>query len=360
MNIIFFIGGVNNRGGVERALISLINSLSEHSNVNIYLLTFNDVDTDKCFPINNKVNRITLNISNYKTQLFKLYRNFNQVIREYRIDTVVSVETISLLFSYFPVKYHKLKPKMIVWEHFNFLNNNGRKSRDWFRKLAARKADSIITLTERDKEMWIEKLKPKAKIDFIYNITPFEDIKNTYSIQSKKAIAVGRYVSVKGFERLIQIWNRFEEKYNIKDWELHIVGYGEEKQKLEKQIESSPSKNIYLIDGIGGVEQHFSEASFNCLTSYYEGLPMTLIEAQSFNLPSIAFDIYTGPSEILSNNSGILVPDNDIEKFADAIHQLVSDDKLRQSISNNASKNKSKFHSHSIALEWLKLFKAIE
>ena len=38
------------------------------------------------------------------------------------------------------------------------------------------------------------------------------------------------------------------------------------------------------------------------MTSRFEGLPMVLLEAQSYGLPIISFDCKTGPKEVVSDN----------------------------------------------------------
>ena len=50
---------------------------------------------------------------------------------------------------------------------------------------------------------------------------------------------------------------------------------------------------------------------------------MVLIEAQSFGLPTVAFDCPYGPSEIITKESGILVDNQNIEELASAIENLL-------------------------------------
>lgn len=351
MNLLFYIDNLNNKGGVERATVSLLNSLSQINCVNVSLLTAKSFDKSQSFELYDQILQISLNINNYRTGYIKIINGISAVIKDQNIDIVISIETMSLLFTYLPVKWNKRK--LVVWEHFNLINKNGKRLRGWLRKIGAKKADMIVTLTERDEKAWKQKLKPKAHVTHIYNISPYKDNYTKYNLESKTAISIGRYVQVKGFDRLIDAWNLFETKYGIKDYKLNIIGYGEGKDFLQKLIASKDSTSISLIDGSDGVESHFIDASFYCLSSYFEGLPMVLIEAQSFNLPSIAFDIYTGPSEILINNSGILVEDNDIEGYVDAIYKLVENSELRSRYSINAQANKKRFNSNNIAHKWI-------
>ncbi|REC49607.1 glycosyltransferase family 4 protein [Chryseobacterium pennipullorum] len=359
MNVVFFIPSLKNKGGVERATISLLNSIVDYENVNVFLVVLNKNEQTDSFEISPKVKMMSLDIKNYKTQYFTLIKNLKNFIKIKEIDVFVSVESMSLLFSYLPIFSLKKRPKFVVWEHFNFKNNNGKKLRDYFRKIAARKAELIVTLTERDVAMWNQNLKPKSHVTYIYNISPFQDHIARYDETSRTAITIGRYVPVKGFDRLIKAWSIFDKKYNVQDWKLNIVGYGEEKEKLQQQIESENCKSIFLIDGSKSVADQYQQASFYCMSSYFEGLPMVLIEAQNFGLPSIAFDIYSGPSEILGCGSGILIEDANLESYADGIYDLVTKEELRIKMSGIAIQNKSRFDGKTIAENWIKNFQKL-
>lgn len=360
MNILFFLPSALNKGGVERATINLVNALSDLQQHTILLLTFNDNREEIAFPINSDVEVLSLGITNYKVQFILLIEKFNKVLKQRDIEYLVSVESMSLMFSFLPYLLSRNKIKLIIWEHFNFGNNNGRKLRSLFRKLAAKKADLVVTLTQRDISLWKANLKMQSKIVSIFNIgTNQSTSSSVYNENSKIAIAVGRYVSVKGYERLIAAWNLFQVKYDVEDWTLFLVGYGDGRENLERYIETNNIKNVYLENGNDGVEKYFRRASFFCMSSYSEGLPMVMIEAQYFGLPCIAYDIYSGPSEILVDESGLLIDDGNQEKYADAIFKLISNKELRKAMSKNALRLASRFDGKGIANIWIEELKRL-
>ena len=350
MNVAFFIPELSNRGGVEISTINIVNALASSSKININLIVFNDdAFVSELHP---KVNIMCLNIANYKKQYLTLIRRFRHFLMSNEIDVVVTVESMSYLFSFFPLMTLRNRPKIVVWEHFNYKNDNGRKSRSFLRILAAKSADLIILLTERDVEEWKKNIQISAKITYIYNISTFDRVNNDYNKNSTTIISIGRYTQVKGFDRLIEIWKILQCKYNNLDWKMNIIGYGENKEQLQALIDDSNLKNIALISG-ENVELNYMEAGFYCMTSYFEGLPMVLIEAQSFGLPSIAFDIFTGPSEILDESTGILIKDSDLEAYADAIYKLISDPELRRKMSISALQASSRFSKEMVVGKWI-------
>lgn len=352
MKVAFFIPSLSNKGGVEVSTINLINSLAKykHRDIDVSLIVF----TAK-FLISNldsSVKVFCLNIENYKTQYLILAKKLRRITQSNNIDIVVTVESMSYLFTFLPLFTLKQRPKIVIWEHFNYKNDNGLKSRGFLRMLAAKTADLIVLLTERDVKEWKENININAKMTYIYNISTFDTIVGFNQSNSKSIISVGRYVNVKGFDRLIKIWEIFQNKYENSGWVLSIIGYGEDKDNLETLIKHNNINNIELIS-TDDVQVNYSEASFYCMTSYFEGLPMVLIEAQSFGLPSVAFDIFTGPSEILDDSTGILIRDGDLEAYADAIYTLISNPELRYEMSINALEASNRFSQETIAERWI-------
>ena len=100
------------------------------------------------------------------------------------------------------------------------------------------------------------------------------------------------------------------------------------------------------------------QASIYVMTSHFEGLPMVLVESASFGLPQISFDINTGPSDIIENEkSGFLIPDGDLEGYAEKLKTLMQNQNLRESMGKRAKEiAQEKFSKEVILLKWQKMF----
>ncbi len=96
------------------------------------------------------------------------------------------------------------------------------------------------------------------------------------------------------------------------------------------------------------------------MTSHFEGFGMVLAEASSYALPCIAFDIATGPSDIIEHNkSGFLIADNDLETYATKLIALMRDETMRVRFGNEAKRIVSERFSRESALQkWRDLFKS--
>ena len=91
-----------------------------------------------------------------------------------------------------------------------------------------------------------------------------------------------------------------------------------------------------------------------------EGLPTVLIEAQKHNLPCVAFDIETGPDEIISAGvNGCLIPAYDTKAMASALSQLITDNTLRCQFAGKARADMARYKSETIVLQWEKLINDI-
>lgn len=85
---------------------------------------------------------------------------------------------------------------------------------------------------------------------------------------------------------------------------------------------------------------------------------MVLVEASSYGLPCLAFDVKTGPGDIIENEkSGFLVADNDLQGYADKLMLLMRDENLRQNFGTKAKQLVSeKFGKNAVMKMWQGLF----
>lgn len=351
--ICFLIGNLSSSGGTERVTTLIANNLVEYSKYEISILSLVDgkipfFDLDPKISIHSLHDKKVSFKSNFLGAVWKI-RKF---IQENKIDTLIVVDSLSCIFT-IPALIG-LSVNHICWEHFNFKNNNGVPLRDLARKLAAKYCDYIVTLTNKDIGFWKEGVKKiKANLVCIPNPTPFIPNDNIPKLKYKIVLSVGRLVHVKGYDLLIKAWEKSIK--NNPDWKLCIVGDGPEEKSLKKLVEDLKLENTVIFTGrTNDVTQYYSSSSFFCLSSRNEGLPMVLLEAQSYNLPLIAFDCDTGPSEVISNNiNGYLVKNGDIDKLSDALINMIDIKALNyMQLSKNAKQGALKFDPKNIAKQW--------
>ncbi len=111
-------------------------------------------------------------------------------------------------------------------------------------------------------------------------------------------INMGRLDRQKGQWFLIRSFRRVVDQY--KNARLFILGEGDLRGKLEDLIrELDLSENVFLLGDQENVFPFLANSDCFVFSSLWEGLPLSLIEALTVNLPVISTDCKTGPREIL-------------------------------------------------------------
>lgn len=357
--VAFYLEDFTLSGGTERSCISVMNALCEMDRYEIHLFVRNSPDQISFFDINRKVKISYFNIESSKKQYFRLTSSICAALYSNKIDIFISVEVFSLIFTLPALLYLKKlknhKVKIVAWEHFNFSVNLGLKLRYYARKLAARFANGIVVLTQRDVELWRFRLKIRGKILSINNPSPFPRQEHEYATESRNMIAIGRLTHQKGFDRLLAIWGQVVNESDGGLWKLVLIGSGEEEKALKKlSLELGLENSVIFAGQIKDVSRYYKEAAALLMTSRFEGLPMTLIEAQTYGLPIVAYDCLTGPAEIVNTENGILVPDGDEHAFVHAVLKMQKDASLRAAYSEGALLSSLKFSIEQISDRWNK------
>ena len=83
---------------------------------------------------------------------------------------------------------------------------------------------------------------------------------------------------------------------------------------------------------------YYSKADIFVLPSYREGLPMSLLEAMAMELAIVATKVGGIPNVVKNRVNGILVDPANPSQLADAIEELIRDDKLRKKLGKEARK----------------------
>lgn len=211
--------------------------------------------------------------------------------------------------------------------------------------------DSFVVLTHEDAELWGN----LSNIHVIPNARPFSSSHPT-DINQKRVLAIGRYDYQKGFDILIDIWNRIQW-YNAPmahDWQLNIVGDGPLRNDLQEKIDRlGLSDSVHLLYPTSEIYSLYLQSSIFVLTSRFEGLPMVLLEAQACGLPIVAFACQCGPRDIIQNNiNGYLIENINDKEFAQCLSNLMQDKSIRKNMSDAARKSSEIFDEECIMRKW--------
>lgn len=358
-NICFLNGDMSRSGGTERVTAIIANELSKIDEFNVHILSTSNSSNTSFFELNEGVshNRILADENiNFKKQYVNVVKGIRKYIKVNDIDVLIDVDVICDLFSIPATRF--TKTKLISWEHFHFYENNGSRLRSIARKLSEKYSDYIITLTEKDKSNYIENLNVSNKIECIYNpITKVNE--DSCDIYAKQILSVGRLTYQKGFDMLCEVANKVLN--DNPDWKWVILGEGEDRALIESKIKEYKLEGRLIIEGnVSNVDDYYKSSSLFVMTSRFEGLPMTLLEAKSYGLPIVSFDCLTGPSDIVTDDkNGYLVELGDINKMYKQINGLINNEKLLNTFKDNSKIDIGKFELKSVLYKWIELLKEV-
>lgn len=352
-NIGLLVYDISRYGGAERVAISLTNELSKYHSVSL-ISCFNE-DKKPIDALKNSVNFFVLSDTT-KSLTFSIYSLSNRlknIIRKQNIDILINitagVNTVGILSTF------GTSAKTIYAEHSNLLNKSygiKHQVRQW---LGAKCCDYVVTLTKKDQKEFEKAFHIKNKCSYIYNWFESDATSSVYDHNSKKIITVGRLESVKGYDRLIEVAKSVFDKHP--EWSWDIYGEGSLRSFLEESIKANNlNDNLFLMGNCNQILTKYKDYSFFVMTSYYEGLPLVLLEAKSRRLPVISFDCPTGPSEIIKNGyDGYLVENGNISQMIEKIELLINNQSYRIEFSNHSTEVLEKFKKKNILNEWLAL-----
>lgn len=354
MNICFL--GNFSAGGTERVCFALANELSKTEHFQVYLL--NTVDRPRTFSLSKRVryDKISqkstsgrISLIWYKNQYIKKYVNTHKIDILILVEAMASIFALPLIFS---------KKKVIVWEHANYFQSQNSRFTKWVRKLLLKKADYYVVLTKKDLSNFTQNEKIRCPIDYIYNIIPeLTTCKFSYNENSKRIISVGHLNPIKNFSIIPSVFSKISEKHPSWKWCIYGSGTIIERKKIEEQIANyNLQGKVELMGRCDDLSDVYRNAAILVLTSFKEGLPTVLLEAQAYGVPCVSFDIETGPNEIIENGvNGFLISPYDKDIMSKKILEIIEKPSMKKFLSEGSSIVRTKFDSQIILRKWHKI-----
>ena len=309
-------------GGVEKNLINITNSLSNFFDISLITANFNK---KKFFSRKVKFISPRNNFFNNKSRFLKSIVSSFLYIKNYSSKNIV----LSFQANILAIILSKMFSNKII------IRSNTAPSRyitNIYKKiiftLFFKLADKIIVNSnEFNKEFFkFFNIKPTTIYNPIENLSFLKRKANKkvsfhFFDKSKdvlKIVSIGRLVDQKDQMTILKAINEIKKKKKMK---LCLIGKGIMKNKLEKFIKLNQlSKIVKLVGYKKNIYPFLKKSDLFILSSIYEGLPNTLIEALTFGLKILSSDCKTGPSEILNKKRyGKLYKVGDYKKLSKLI-----------------------------------------
>ena len=166
------------------------------------------------------------------------------------------------------------------------------------------------------------------KLLAIPNPCPFsEDKENGTCKKENIVLVVARMAEQqKRILETLKIWNMVYS--NHLDWKLIIVGDGPDLSQYKTIANKMNVSNVLFVGSTSTPQDYYRMAKIFMMTSIWEGLPMTLIEAQHFGCVPIVYDSFASVHDIINNGKdGFIIPLHDRENYKNQLEKMMSSPK---------------------------------
>ncbi|WP_221074075.1 glycosyltransferase [Agarivorans aestuarii] len=146
-------------------------------------------------------------------------------------------------------------------------------------------------------------------------------VQATAQENTKKLVFIGRLTPEKGLQDTLQALALIPEE---KRWPFDIYGSGENQQQLSELIVTLGLESSVTMQGpTNKVKEKLQQASVFVMSSYREGFPVALLEAQAMGLPVVSYKTLFGPEDIIEHEAtGLLVPLKDVKALSEALMRV--------------------------------------
>ncbi|MET3406377.1 glycosyltransferase involved in cell wall biosynthesis [Priestia aryabhattai] len=203
--------------------------------------------------------------------------------------------------------------------------------------------NKVICVSKFDQEL-AEKyhIISKKKLTYVYNGISKDMNVDLVEIDKKREkvsfTMVARFDSQKDYLTLVKAIEKLKNNKEIYNQiQFNFVGKGPLYEEIQKEIINRKIDDIVNLLGFrNDILEIINQSDVFVLTSNYEGLPISIIEAMSLEKPLIVSDV-GGVQELIDKNGFLIAKGkNEIKNIGKAIVQLTSDDRLRVEMGGNS------------------------
>lgn len=344
MKIVFVVPDMAG-GGTERVISLLANEYVKRG-IETAILSF--AGNQQAYPLDPRVETVSAGEpsgGSLKVRLERLVfmRNY---FKKNKGCHIFSFSTIGTGFIVLSTLF--MKRRMLVSERTDPRSCDHKPYRNFFYGFA----DSLVCQTQEAVDCFPPHLQKRACV--IGNPVG-ADLPECFSgVRRKRIASAGRLEPVKNHEMLIEAFGIFSEAHP--DYTLDIYGKGSLEETLKEYVREKGMDTRVVFHGFrSNVKEEIRDSSMFVLSSNYEGVSNSMIEALAMGLPVIATDCPIGGSRtyIEDGVNGLLVPVGNAVQMAEAMIKLADSPELSENLSANARKIRQKCSIEKIADQML-------
>lgn len=298
-------------GGAEKVVLDLTTHLNKSGYDCTVATINNEVDRIDQF----KTKNINLLIGGAEKKSSSVFKNFQQIAKHVEKENIklIHAHLFHALMAAYYVKLFYPKVKIVFSPHSISL---GSKARERVTHLTKKLRSVDLILHQNNKRNFIKKN---------YQVIPNGvAIPNNFSRKSKFDkfifLSVGNLREEKNHLLLVKVAKQLLS-VNITNFEIQIVGEGKMRKKTEAEIKKYQLENhVKLLGKQLNVSPLYKKANAFVLPSKWEGMPLSVLEAASYQLPVICTPVGS-LTEIINEKNGWLVNENEFHNAMIAVLQ---------------------------------------
>lgn len=332
-------------GGAERVIANLANEMCARGHQITILLTTEKVVE---YSLNEQIEVIQISNKTAHGMKERISRvsNLRKYFMKHKDSYYISMPTDTNIFVLFASLF--LNINLVISER----NDPNQYEHRPIRNVLYCFANKIVFQTKDASLCFSKRLQRQGKI--ILNPVS-ETLPMPYiGTREKRIVAVGRLDTQKNHKLLINAFSCFIKEHP--EYQLDIYGRGPLQEALTIQIKEMDLVGKVQLRGFSkDVWSEASNAMMYVLSSDYEGMPNSLLEAMAMGMAVISTDCPIGGAAMLIEHqvNGLLVPVDDCEKLYQAMRFLVNNPDVAERYSKEAMKTREQLSVKRICDEWL-------
>jgi glycosyltransferase involved in cell wall biosynthesis len=191
-------------------------------------------------------------------------------------------------------------------------------------------SDLVLLLGKQWRDIMYAKFPIKGRFEYVYNPVEIRE----RQLAPQKYFLYAAYFNInKGASILLNAFREVVKEFP--DWKLVMCGSGNDEKVCNLLKQCDFAQSIILPGWVSGKqkEEYFRNAYAYCMTSYKEGLPMSVLEAMSYGVPVITTPVGCLPEILTDEQSCLFFQFGNAEQLALQMKRLILDQELRQNLS---------------------------
>ncbi|MEL7647943.1 MAG: glycosyltransferase family 4 protein [Sedimentibacter sp.] len=184
-----------------------------------------------------------------------------------------------------------------------------------------KECDTFLVLGEKW-ETVIKNIEPDTNIMLINNAIEIPNTMVSWNDKKCQLLFMGVLIPRKGMFDLLNALKILKDQQKLEKIRLAIAGTGPDEEKLKKFCdENGLNKYVRFCGWVTGDKKNelICSSQVSVLTSYNEGLPISILEAISYGMPVVATDVGDISSAVIDDLNGYLIKPRDIETLIEKI-----------------------------------------